>query len=207
MGDLLLSGWRISEDFRPARRLRGGFEAMVGGEIARAEAFLRALEAPYFVDVGTRSLGSFLRVQGFSLCRADATRLTFRRGRCLLQFSYEPEASPRYTLSIEIGLKRRWLSTRLLETTGLWRAPNANDDPSQWLLDFRSPDQLESVANRACRLLELYARPLWEDEKRLRRLLLEAWKSMQREHENPNSGSGGFLEWSQRIGGPPSNRD
>lgn len=168
---------------------------------------MRALEAPFFVPVCQRSLRPFLLAHGFELCRVEATRLTFHRGRCLLRFSYEPEASPRYTLHIEIGLKRRLLSTRLLETTGLWRAPHANDDPLQWLLDFRSSDELELVIGRACRLLELYARPLWEEETRLRRLLLEAWESMQQEHLAPTADGEGFLEWSRRVGPPPPKGD
>jgi hypothetical protein len=164
-------------------------------------AFLAALEAPYFEERCIASLDPYLDPQGFANETAAGGHVRYRKGRCFLNFSYLPEDSPRYTLYVSIGLKRRWFSPQPLESIGLWMAPNANDRPEQWLLDFQNAEQLASALAHARVLLDLHARPLWEDHDRLRRLLADSWRAMAREQRDGPPPPPRFKGWIRRSEG------
>ena len=159
------------------------------------------LVAPYFADVCKSVLGPYFSARGFALSAAMPHRVTYRRGRCVVDLYHYPEDSPRYTLMLSIGWRPRFRSyCRERDNVGVWRAPHANDVPEQWLLDFRTPEELESVLGRAREFLELYARPLWEEPKRLRRLIDQVWQDRLREQREGPPPRESFRQWSRRVG-------
>ena len=78
-------------------------EAEPSGE-DRAKAF-RMLASPYFLPVCRSILDPYLGGSGFRLTRSGDDRLTYRRGACVMEFSYVPYATdrrPRYAITAAI---------------------------------------------------------------------------------------------------------
>ena len=140
------------------------------------EKVLRSLARGYFTPTGRSVLDPFLFAAGFRLRRSSADELVYRRGRCILKFGYAPYVSddqPRYALSAAIGLDRGWL--RKPRIIGLWQVPCPDRGGNRWGWQFRGPDQLKSSLKKLIPLLDEYARPLWEDESRLRSVIDKEW--------------------------------
>ena len=136
------------------------------------ERRMRELAHPYFRDTCASVLDPFLKAHGFRRTRFGLDRLSFRRGRCVLEFGYARYVSdeqPRYALSAAIGLDRGWL--RKPRIIGLWQVPCPDRGANRWAWEFRGAEQLKSNLKKLVPLLDEYARPLWEDESKLRAVI------------------------------------
>jgi hypothetical protein len=136
----------------------------------------RQLARQYFRGVTSSVLDPYLTAQGFRRTRSGPDELRYRRGGCLLSFAYAPYATderPRYALTVAIGSPRGWL--RKPRLIGLWQVPSPDRGGNRWHWDFRGPGQLERELKKLVPLLYEYARPLWEDETRLRAVLDNEW--------------------------------
>jgi hypothetical protein len=121
-------------------------------------------------------LDPFLLAAGFRPARSSADELAYRRGACLLKFGYVPyvvDEQPRYAVTAAIGLYRGWF--RKPRTIGLWQVPNPDRGGNRWHWEFRGPKQLERSLKKLVGLLDAYAKPLWEDDSRLRAVLEKEW--------------------------------
>lgn len=140
------------------------------------EAVLRKLVRPYFVRECRSVLDPYLFKAGFRSSRSGPDLVEFRRGRCLLQFSYMPHVTdeqPRYALTVGIGDYRGWF--RRPRVIGFWQVPNPDRGGKRWSWEFRGPEQLKRALNQVVRLLDEYAKPLWEDEQQLHAVLDKEW--------------------------------
>ena len=149
-------------------------EAEPSGE-DRAKAF-RMLASPYFLPVCRSILDPYLGGSGFRLTRSGYDRLTDRRGACVMDFSYVPYATdrrPRYAITAAIGARRGLL--RKPRLIGLWQVPSPDRGGKRWQWEFRGAEGLRRSLKRLVRLLDAYAKPLWEDEIRLQEVLDKEW--------------------------------
>ena len=140
------------------------------------EATLRDLARPYFIPECRSVLDPYLSDAGFRRTRQTADEVTYRRGRCILEFGYAPHLTdhePKYSLTAGIGAKRGWLSKPRI--IGLWQVPNPDRGGNRWTWEFSGPEQLKRALKKLVPLLESYAKPLWEDEALLREVLAREW--------------------------------
>ena len=140
------------------------------------ERSYRRFARQYFRRVVSSVLDPYLTAQGFRRTRSGPDGPRYRRRGCLLSFDYAPYATdekPRYALTVAIGSPRGWL--RKPRLIGLWQVPCPDRGGNRWSWEFRGPDQLERELKKLVPLLDQYARPLWEDETRLRAVLDEEW--------------------------------
>lgn len=140
------------------------------------ESALRKLAEPYFVPVCRSVLDPYLFDSGFRLTGSRGDRLAYRRGRCRLEFGCQPyptDREPRYALTVGIGDYRGWF--RKPRLIGLWQVPSPDRGSLRWQWEFRGPEQLKRSLKKLVGLLDEYARPLWEDETRLRAVLDKEW--------------------------------
>jgi hypothetical protein len=148
----------------------------VRGSTKSRERSYRILARRYFRDVASSVLDPYLETHGFRRNRFGLDELSYRRGRCLLRFSYAPYATdeqPRYAITVAIGVDRGWIyRPRLI---GLWQVPCPDRGGNRWHWEFGGPEQLKRSLKRLVRLLDSYAKPLWEDERRLDVVLDKEW--------------------------------
>ena len=140
------------------------------------ERVLRQLARPYFQTVGSSVLDPYLLACRFRRTRSSADQLAYRRGRCVLKFSFVPyvtDERPRYAVTASIGADRGWF--RSPRQIGLWQVPCPDRGGNRWHWEFRGPEQLERSLKKLVRLLDAYAKPLWEDERRLQAVLDKEW--------------------------------
>ena len=143
---------------------------------ASRERLRRDLARPYFHEMCATILDPYLAKQGFQRRRFGLDQLRYRRGRCMLEFgfvAYLTDDQPRYAVSAAIGEPRRWF--RGARRIGLWQIPSPDRGGKRWQWEFRGPGQLKQGLKKLVRLLDDYARPLWEDERRLRAVLDQEW--------------------------------
>ena len=136
----------------------------------------RALTRQYFRDVCSSVLDPYLLRQGFRRTQFGLDRLAYRRGRCLLEFSYVPyltDQEPRYAVTAAIGEHGGWF--RRPRLVGLWQVPCPDRGGKRWHWEFRGPEQLKRSLKKLIQLLDAYAKPLWQDEKALRAVLDKEW--------------------------------
>ena len=143
---------------------------------AARERGMRELAWPYFRDTCASVLDPYLEAQGFRRTRSGPDQLTYRRGRCLLEVGYVPHLTderPRYSLSVAIGEHRGLLRTP--RWIGLWQVPSPDRGGKRWQWEFRGAEPLKRELKKLVRLLDGYARPLWEEEADLRAVLDREW--------------------------------
>lgn len=133
-----------------------------------------SLKADYFEPVGREVFEAYLRGHGFEAGRADEIgSLSYARGDCRLRLHYYVEERPRYSPMVSIGLLGGAASRPALHEIGLWYAvPPGGEvrDYGLWL--FSDPDELRRALTRIRdEVVEVYARPLWENPERLARLI------------------------------------
>lgn len=150
---------------------------MTGQESPQSrEQMLRGLARGYFRDACASILDPYLRAHGFQRRRLGLDRLSYRRGSCTLEFGLAPyitDRQPRYAVTAAIGDRRGWL--RRVRQIGLWQVPSPDRGSKRWEWEFRGPEQLERELKRLVRLLDAYAKPLWEDDEKLQEVLEKEW--------------------------------
>ena len=137
---------------------------------------LRRLARPYFRDVCSSVLDPYLGAHGFQRSRFGLDRLSYRRGGCVLEFGIAPyitDRMPRYAVAAAIGEYRgRFRKARRI---GLWQVPSPDRGSKRWQWEFRGPEKLKQELKGLVRLLDAYAKPLWEDEEKLQEVLEKEW--------------------------------
>lgn len=131
-----------------------------------------SLKADYFEPVGREVFGEYLRGHGFTPGRVERSgSFTYTRGDCYLELHYYVEQSPRYSPMVSIGLLGG-VAAHLREI-GLWYAvPPASGVREYGLWLFSDPDELRRALTRIRdEVVEVYARPLWENPERLAGLI------------------------------------
>ncbi len=139
-----------------------------------------SLKADYFETVGGEVFEAYLRRHGFEAGRADEIgSLSYDRGYCRLRLHYYVEERPRYSPMVSIGLPG---GAAGLHEIGLWYAvPQGSEVRDYGLWRFSDPEELRRVLTRIRdEVVEVYARPLWENPERLAVLI----ESREREYVN-----------------------
>ncbi len=133
-----------------------------------------ALKADYFETIGGEVFEAYLRRHGFAAGRADeAGSLSYERGDCRLRIHYYVEERPRYSPMVSIGLLGGAALRPALHEIGLWYAvPQGSEARDYGLWLFSDPEELRRVLTRIRdEVVEVYARPLWENPELLARLI------------------------------------
>ena len=135
---------------------------------------LSALRADYFEPIAREVFDDYLRRHGFGNGEANEVGcLTWHRGEVFLRVHYYVEDAPNYSPMVTIGLTRTSSLIPAFDRIGLWYAipPGAEvRDYGAWT--FSNADQFRQVLSRIRdEVVEVYARPLWEDPDRLLTLI------------------------------------
>jgi hypothetical protein len=132
------------------------------------------LRSDYFEPVAREVFDDYLRQHGFGKGEADETGcLTYHRREVVLRVYYWVEDNPNYSPMVSIGLDLKSPLSPAVEQIGVWYAvpPNA-DERNYETWRFSNDDQLRDVLSRIRdRVVDVYARPLWEDPDLLARLI------------------------------------
>ena len=132
------------------------------------------LKADYFDPVSRCVFDAYLKRHGFGAGRADeAGCLAYRRGRCVLEIHYYVEERPSYSPMVTIGLVPKFSLRPPLGAIGLWYAvPEGVEAHEYAAWRFSSADALRAAMTRIRdEVVEVYARPLWEESKTLAALI------------------------------------
>jgi hypothetical protein len=132
------------------------------------------LRADYFEPVAREVFDHYLRQHGFGNGEADETgSLTYHRGEVTLQVYYWVEDFPDYSPMVSLGVDLKSPLVLASDAIGLWYAvpPNAEErNYETW--HFSNAEEMRSVFTRIRdEVVEVYARPLWDDPDRLASLI------------------------------------
>ena len=128
------------------------------------------LRSDYFEPVAREVFDHYLRQHGFGKGEADEIgSLTFHRREVVLRVYYWVEDAPKYSPMVSIGLDLKSPLASAFGDIGLWYAvpPNAEEHNYEtW--HFSNADELRSALTRIRdEVVDVYARPLWENPDRL----------------------------------------
>lgn len=128
------------------------------------------LRSDYFEPVARDVFDHYMRANGFGDGEADETGcLTYHRREVFLRVYYYVEDRPKYSPMVSMGLDLKSPLAPAFDQIGLWYAvpPNAVErNYETWT--YSNADELKSVLSRIRdEVVEVYARPLWEDPDRL----------------------------------------
>ena len=143
-----------------------------------------ALRADYFEPVVRDVFDHYLRQHGFGKGEADeAGCLTYDRGEVFLQVHYYVEDRPNYSPMVSIGLTRTSPLIPAFDRIGLWYAipPDVEErNYESWI--FSNAGQLRQVLTRVRdAVVDVYARPLWENPDLLLTLLDRRYEEVKAE--------------------------
>jgi hypothetical protein len=132
------------------------------------------LAVDYFEPVAREVFDNYMQSHRFSRGKANEIGgLTFRRGGRFVEVDYSVEESPRFCPQVRIGLLR-W-STLLsgFDHFGLWYAiPEDRNERDYELWRYSNAEELRKALTRIRdEVVEVYARPLWENPKQLLALI------------------------------------
>ncbi len=130
---------------------------------------------PYFETVCRDRLDAYFAQHGFVFCKSKwPTTVMYVRNRIFLEMSYWVEDAPRYILMLGIGLlMNEWRCDTLNGQVGLWSVFPAESDAGQldrWLFSS-APELDDRLAWCRDRVLDVYAKPLWQHQEVLSELV------------------------------------
>ena len=128
------------------------------------------LRSEYFESVARDVFDDYLRQHGFGEGEADETGcLTYHRSEVFLRVYYWVEDSPNYSPMVSVGVDLKSPLVPAVEQMGLWYAvPKDAEERNYETWTFSEPDELKLVLSRIRdEVVDVYARPLWEDPDRL----------------------------------------
>jgi hypothetical protein len=128
------------------------------------------LRSDYFEPVARDVFDQYLRQHGFGKGEADETGcLTYHRSEVVLRVYYWVEDSPNYSPMVSVGLDLKSPLAPAVEQIGVWYAVPANVEERNYeTWTFSNADELKAVLGRIrVEVVDVYARPLWEDPDRL----------------------------------------
>ena len=156
-----------------------------GQDGAAARSWLD-LAVDYFEPIAREVFDAYMQDHGFSRGKANEIGgLTFRRGGRFMEVDYYVEESPRFSPYVSIGLLR-WFTLRAgFDRIGLWYAiPEGRKERDYGLWLYSNAEELREVLIRIRdEVVEVYARPLWENPKRLSALVEQRFREAKAERD------------------------
>lgn len=133
-----------------------------------------ALRADYFEPVARDVFDDYLRSFGFGNGEADEVGcLTWHGREVFLRVHYYVEDTPNYSPMVTLGITRTSPLIPAFNTIGLWYAIPVDAevrDYATWT--YTNADELKQVLTRIRdEVVDVYARPLWDDPDRLAALI------------------------------------
>ena len=132
------------------------------------------LRSDYFERVAGDVFDQYLRQHGFGYGEADETGcLTYHRREVFLRVYYYVEDRPKYSPMVSIGLDLKSPLAPAFDQIGLWYAvPPSAEERNYETWTFSDADELKNVLSRIRdEVVDVYARPLWENPDRLASLI------------------------------------
>lgn len=145
------------------------------------------LRADYFEPVARDVFEHYLRQHGFGEGEADEIgSLTFHRGEVVLRVYYWVEDRPNYSPMVSMRLDLKSPLAPAFDEIGLWYAVPANAEEHNYeTWHFSNAEELRSVLSRIRdQVVDVYARPLWEDPDRLASLIDRRFAEYEAERSN-----------------------
>jgi len=145
-----------------------------------------ALRAEYFEPVARDVFDHYLRSSGFGNGEADeAGCLTWHRGEVFMRVHYYVEDSPNYSPMVTIGLTRTSRLVPAFDRIGLWYAiPQDVEVRDYGTWTFSNADEFRQVLTRIRdEVVDVYARPLWENKKKLKELIEKRFQEVKAERQ------------------------
>ncbi|MBI1927846.1 hypothetical protein HYR99_26855 [Candidatus Poribacteria bacterium] len=140
-----------------------------------------------FESICRKVFDSYMRRCGFTDTEADESgAITYFKQNRFLRVHYYPEESPTYSPMIDVGFvaKDEDASISRFEGIGLWYAiPEGTPVRNYGFWTFASPKELEKVLLQIRdEVVDVYARPLWEEPSRLRYFIEQQKKEIQKHY-------------------------
>jgi hypothetical protein len=161
-----------------------------GRDGAAARSWLD-LAVDYFEPVAREVFDSYMQSHRFSRGKANEFgELTFRRGGCFMDVGYNFDERPNLCPQVRIGLVRWFWLRSGFDHISLWYAiPEDREERDYELWRYFNAEELRTVLTRIRdEVVEVYARPLLEDTKKLSALIeqnsREVKAAREREIEN-----------------------
>jgi hypothetical protein len=132
------------------------------------------LRSDYFEPVARDVFEHYLRQHGFGEGEADEIGcLTFHRRDVVLRVYYWVEDRPNYSPMVSMRLDLKSPLAPAFDEIGLWYAvPPSAEEHNYETWYFSNADELRSSLSRIRdQVVDVYARPLWEDPDRLASLI------------------------------------
>jgi len=145
-----------------------------------------AIEPPaslHFVSIVEQVISPVLRADGFRVSERTEIYVQFVRADRAVSFSYSPEDVPSPWVSIMVGLMPDYDARP--EYVALWRAIPAAEPASHyptWRFT-RDGDLADLLRRLYLEVLLPFAKPLWDDEGRIRDLLAQQYLEAQHHYE------------------------
>lgn len=143
------------------------------------------LAVDYFEPVSREVFDDYMQGHGFARGDADeAGGLTFRRGDRFLELDYYLEDRPNFSPQVRIGLVRRALPFGF-NRISVWSAiPEDRKERDYELWRYSNAEELKRVLTRIRdEVVDVYARPLWENPKELAALIVQNSSDAKAERE------------------------
>jgi hypothetical protein len=144
------------------------------------------LAPDYFAPVCREIFDEYMRGHNFVRDEAnDDGYVTYRRGDRFLKFHYYVEDSPKFSPMISIGLAGAAAPRPGFDRIGLWYAIPANREERDYgLWRYSNAAELNKVFTRIRgEVVDVYARPLWENPKELAELVRQRHKEAKAERD------------------------
>ena len=144
------------------------------------------LRIDYFEQVARDVFEHYMRQHGFGKGEADKEGyLTYRRDDVFVQLHYYVEDRPNYSPMVSVGLRDEAHLYSGFDRIGLWYAiPEGSGlrDYETWR--YSNAGELKQVLTRIRdEVVDVYARPLWEKQKKLEELIEKRFQEVKAERQ------------------------
>jgi hypothetical protein len=144
------------------------------------------LAPDYFEPVCREIFDAYMRRHSFARDQANETGyVTYRRNDRFLEFHYYVEDSPKFSPMISIGLSGAAAPRPGVDRIGLWYAIPANREQREYgLWRYSNAAELNKVFARIRgEVVDVHARPLWENPRELARLITQRHREAKAERD------------------------
>jgi hypothetical protein len=140
----------------------------------------------YFERVVREVFDEYMHGHGFACDEAHTGGIIYRRGNRFLELSYYLEDCPKFSPNIKVGLTGAAASCSGIDRIGLWQAIPANRAERDYeLWRYSNAAELNKVFTRVRdEVVDVYARPLWENPNELAELLEQSFRKMKAERDD-----------------------
>jgi hypothetical protein len=124
----------------------------------------------YFYTICLKVLSAYFSGHGFVPVKNNIGGITFRKRDIFVEISYDPESSPKYSLTVVVGIgSGAYDDWGKFTGVPIWSLiPEDNVESEFFAWTFSDEKELGNILTKTkTMVLEKYAKPLWQDRSKL----------------------------------------